>query len=134
MIDVYLVNLPQTIAREDFIEIITEESGSNIFDTKTIQYIIDYKWDTYSRNFFKFLFIEFLIFLFAFCLESFIFIIKRSSDTDWTQNQDTHMLIFNLSLKAVCFIYLLRVGHYEFVSMAKQGVKAYFSEFFNLGD
>ena len=53
LVENILVNLPHSLRSNQFIIDLTDSSDTGIFETKTVHTIIDFKWETYTQNFFR---------------------------------------------------------------------------------
>eukprot|EP00347_Sterkiella_histriomuscorum_P008450 403345053 len=131
-IEYYLVNLPETLTKEPkkLMEVLSETETMELFETLTIQTIINFKWNSYTKTFFQTQFNIFLIFCLSFMIEilySLILVDRRSDPIT-----DERNLIVQYSLKAVSFLILI----YFFVYEIKQAIKQenYMKEIWNFFD
>ena len=70
-IEYFLVNLPDTLQKDPkkLMQTLSESDNIEYFENLTIQTIIKYKWNKYTKNFFQFQFNIFLIFVLSFICE-----------------------------------------------------------------
>eukprot|EP00347_Sterkiella_histriomuscorum_P004138 403361610 len=129
----FIINLPESIRNTDFIENLTNYENIEIFETPIIQAIIDYKWDKYTKNYFRNHFALFLGFLALVIFDIYYFVINLNKE-GLTDEEIQTIFIQKLCLQLVCWSYLLFLSYYETKSMILQGADSYFSEFFNYGD
>eukprot|EP00347_Sterkiella_histriomuscorum_P001568 403371532 len=152
----YIVNIPLSLSDPNFIQNLTINGSIDIYETDLIQAVIDYKWDTFTKNYFRNHLFLFLIFLIFVVFDIYYFVIYRDHDADviaqlinlaqeqgidepiqsninledWINEPRVQQVI----VKSVCWTYLIFLTYYEIKSMILQGFFSYFSEFFNYGD
>eukprot|EP00347_Sterkiella_histriomuscorum_P015684 403356086 len=131
-IEYYLVNLPETLTKEPkkLMEVLSQTETMELFENLTIQTIINYKWNSYTKSFFQTQFNIFLIFCLSFMIEilySLILVDRRSDPIT-----DERNLIVQYSLKAVSLLVLI----YFFVYEIKQAIiqENYIKEIWNFFD
>eukprot|EP00347_Sterkiella_histriomuscorum_P013895 403362947 len=131
-IEYNLVNLPDTLTNEPrkLMEVLSQTETMELFETLTIQTIINFKWDTYTKYFFQTQFNIFLIFCLSFMIEILysLILVDRKSDPI-TDDRDP---IIQYSLKPVSLLVLI----YFFVYEIRQAVKQenYMKEIWNFFD
>eukprot|EP00347_Sterkiella_histriomuscorum_P009500 403340976 len=131
-IEYFLVNLPDTLTNEPrkLMEVLSQTETMELFETLTIQTIINFKWNTYTKSFFQTQFNIFLIFCLSFMIEILysLILVNRKSDPI-TDDRDP---IVQYSLKSVSGLVLIYFLVYEFRQAAKQ--EDYMKEIWNFFD
>eukprot|EP00347_Sterkiella_histriomuscorum_P003781 403362967 len=123
-IEYFLINMPKTIQSKDFIQNLSKVNDLDIFESECIQFILDYKWDTYTNNFFLMQFTTFILFLIAYLIDLYFFVVQGS------ERQLSQQLI----VKLTCACTLMASAYYEFILMRKQTFKVYIQEGWNFFD
>ena len=104
-----------------------------LFESPCIQTIIDFKWTTYTFDFFQDQFIIFIYFVLFFVVDLYVenlFLVNISND-GYARTQLIHV---SYMLKACCFLVLLNFIIYELKSALKQSIKEYVKDTWNLFD
>lgn len=70
-IEYFLINLPHTLATKpkEFMKTLSESDTIEYFENLTIQTIIKFKWNQYTKSYFQNQFFIFLAFFFSFVFE-----------------------------------------------------------------
>eukprot|EP00347_Sterkiella_histriomuscorum_P008062 403346519 len=123
-IDYLLVNIPQTLRSKKFIPNLVDLDNLEIFESECIQIILDYKWQTYTRRFYLIQFYVFILFLVAYAIDIYFFVIQKE-ERDIAQQ---------LIVKLTCLVCLLASGFYEMVQLWKSSFTQYFQEVWNYFD
>eukprot|EP00347_Sterkiella_histriomuscorum_P020584 403337249 len=123
-IEYLLVNMPKTIQSIKFIQNLSQVNDLDIFESECIQVILDYKWETYTNKFFLMQFTIFILFLIAYVIDIYFFVVQ-GSERELSQQ---------LIVKLVCASTLLGSGYYEFILMRKQTLRVYIQESWNVFD
>eukprot|EP00347_Sterkiella_histriomuscorum_P001793 403370658 len=124
LVEYFLINIPQTMQKFDFIQNLSSINDLDIFETLCIQVILDYKWETYTNKFFLMQFTIFILFLVAYITDLYFFVIQGN------QRELSQQLI----VKLVCAGTLLVSGSYEIKLMRKQTLQVYIQEGWNIFD
>ncbi|CDW83104.1 wd-40 repeat protein [Stylonychia lemnae] len=142
-IEYYLINLPSTLTinPKNLMKTLSETEKIEYFENLTIQTIIKFKWNHYTKNFFQNQFLIFLIFVVSFVFEIYYSISSGKTQAQPSKedllkgmeiNEDTRNLATMIVNKCICTIVLLYFFYYE-VRQARKQV-GYFKELWNLSD
>eukprot|EP00347_Sterkiella_histriomuscorum_P004167 403361497 len=131
-IEYYLVNLPDTLTQEPrrLMEVLAETDKMELFETLSIQSIINFKWNNYTKTFFQTQFNIFLIFCFSFLIEVLYTLTQIDRRSDPIVDERDMTVLY--PLKGVSLIVLI----YFFVYEIKQAIKQenYLYEIWNIFD
>ncbi|CDW79775.1 wd-40 repeat protein [Stylonychia lemnae] len=83
-IEYYLINLPETLTTnpKQLMKTLSQSDNIEYFENLTIQTIIKFKWNQYTKNFFQNQFLIFLIFLVSFFFEIYYSISQGKTQAD----------------------------------------------------
>eukprot|EP00347_Sterkiella_histriomuscorum_P005218 403357440 len=131
-IEYYLLNLPETLTKEPkkLMQVLAETETMELFENLTIQTIINFKWNSYTKTFFQTQFNIFLIFCLSFMIEILysLILVDRKSDPI-TDNRNP---IVQYSLKSVSLLVLIYFLVYEIKQAVRQ--ENYLKEIWNFFD
>eukprot|EP00347_Sterkiella_histriomuscorum_P017811 403347898 len=131
-IEYFLINLPETLTKEprEFMQVLSQSENLEVFEYLAVQIIIDFKWNQYTKSFFKKQFFIFLVFCFSFIFEVMYSLIYLNRREDPIVDDRNPIVLY--SFKAVSLIVL----SYFFVYELKQAIiqKGYLMEIWNFFD
>lgn len=87
----------------------------DLFEQEAIQFIIDYKWDTYSKSFFQKKFLAYSLYMFVFYLDCEI--MHNQTKQDGKRIKSAWFWV----RKSVCFLIQLGFLIYEFIQARTEG-------------
>ncbi|CDW79546.1 wd-40 repeat protein [Stylonychia lemnae] len=137
-IEYFLINLPETIKGQstDFMKTLNETTKLEYFEHETIQHIINFKWDTYTKSFYKFKFYIYILFLASFIFETLYqtyFGMLQYQSEEKAKIQDTRQDWAIIVSKSISSIVLLYFIGYEMAQIRNQKFE-YFKETWNMFD
>ncbi|CDW90703.1 wd-40 repeat protein [Stylonychia lemnae] len=142
-IEYFLINLPDTLTKnpKNLMIALSESENIEYFENLTIQTIIKFKWNQYTKNYFQNQFFIFLVFVVSFVLEIYQSISFGKTQALPTEEErlqgiefypDTRNLVIMIINKTICSSVLLYFFYYEVRQASKQ--VGYFKELWNLFD
>ncbi|CDW81576.1 UNKNOWN [Stylonychia lemnae] len=93
-IEYYLINLPETLTinPREIMKELSDTGRPEYFENKAIQTIINFKWNTYTKNFYQKKFYIYLIFMVTFIFDIFYSAYSRSSDVKQGTEDDLKVI------------------------------------------
>ena len=99
----------QTISKISLIRTLKDTEDMGLFEQEPIQVIIDYKWNTYTKNFFLVKLIIYFIYL------SFFYF-----DMDYMHDENRKLGAYFYTIKGVCFVIQMWFLQYEVSQMINE--------------
>eukprot|EP00347_Sterkiella_histriomuscorum_P023276 403335266 len=131
-IEYFLINLPETLTKKprELMQVLSQSENIEVFEYLAVQTIIDFKWNQYTKSFFKKQFFIFLVFCFSFLFEVMYTLTYQNRREDPIIDDRNPTVLY--SFKAVSLIVL----SYFFVYELKQALiqKGYIMEIWNIFD
>ena len=112
------------------------EPINQIFESKAIVKLLDYKWHTYARKEYFYEGLMFLLFLVIYIVNVDFFFISRMG-TEIDNDDSSGHLIFSISsgvIDCIIFIFVFRLIFHEYKQLRYFGFKDYFNSFWNYND
>jgi len=135
-IEYFVVNLPEALTNEpkELVNSLLSSSSIEIYENLTIQTIINFKWQKYTKQFFQMQFYIFLVFVFSLIGDILISLELTENETKiWDDLFTNYNCALVFCLKFVCLGILSYFSKHEITS-ASRDVRAYFSDFWNYID
>lgn len=104
------------------------ESDLTYLDIKSLQTVIQYKWDAYTKGFFKIQFIVFNIFIILF----FVDLLLNSSYG--LEKESRQLFIANIVVRIISGLIILYLTIFELMQLFARGIVHYVSSIWNLTD
>ncbi|CDW89455.1 wd-40 repeat protein [Stylonychia lemnae] len=119
-IEYHLINLPVTLRSnpKDLMKVLSQTDKPDYFENQVIQSIIKFKWNEYTKSFYKNRFYTYLIFMASFIFDIFYSAYASASQTD-TNSQDKKevdhqtQIWLKILTKVICSIVLFYFLTYE---------------------
>ncbi|CDW84948.1 UNKNOWN [Stylonychia lemnae] len=136
-IEYHLINLPVTLKEkpQQLMNVLSQTENPEYFENKTIQTIINFKWNQYTKQFYKNRFYVYLIFMASFIFDIFYSTYASQSNSDPTQQDGEAVLEttppniwLKISTKVICGGVLIYFLIYEI-----QQIRVQKGEYFNDG-
>eukprot|EP00347_Sterkiella_histriomuscorum_P010233 403377082 len=133
-IEYFLINIPETMTADPkrFMKTLADCERMEIFENITIQTVINYKWQTYTKSFFQMQFVFYVLFILGYVVDLFYSLHEKDYNADLEVTRDDRNLAIMLVMKGFCCVILAYFGYYEIKSSSLQ--ERYFEDPWNYID
>ncbi|CDW87575.1 UNKNOWN [Stylonychia lemnae] len=137
-IEYFMINLPDSLASNqlELIKTLSNSDSSDYFESEVLQTIIKFKWQRYTKSFYQFQFMVYLLFMISFIIEIYHSTFKGKTQIDPEDGSDaiddrkSYLIIINKVVSASTLFFFLTYELRQILIQKKQ----YFLVIWNIID